>query len=342
MKKLYCLLVMVVVMGLISGCSDSSQGGGDDKKGEKKIPKSMVIVSGNPGGSVYYVCSGQAQILTERLKDRGITVTVETSSSAPIQNMPFVSDDDSASTMSLLTLDGFVAGMEGDKRFGFDPNNPIKNVRFVAAGHTTTLYCITLKSSGIKTIADLKGRKISVPTVGNSAYFQALGIMEEFGVSAENTNMIPMLYSEAGDALKDETIEAIWINGGIPMAAATDLDMTKNIRFLNVGKEVATKLTKKNPYWTMKLLPAGTYKNMTEDTTLMGVYCTISVHENLDDGLVYEITKILNETTEQLTKIHPEGRFWNVEEAQKIIDLNIVPVHPGAQKYYNEIKSKKK
>ncbi len=335
MRK-YLVMLMLVLVTLMVGCSETKKA---EEKTTSKTPKTMVIVSGNSGGAWYYLASGQAQILTEKMG--GISFSNEASSAAPIQNMPFVSDDANASTMSMMTLDGFVAGLKGDERFGFDPKKPIKNVQFIQAGNTTTTYGITLAKTGIKDISELKGKKIAVPTVGNSAYYLVLGILAEYGVTPQNTKMTPMLYNEAGDALKDEQFDAIWINGGIPMAAATDLDLTKQIRFLSPTKEIAEKLRKENPYWAVKTVPKGTYKNAPEDFLALGLYSTLAVRADLSNDVVYKMTKTLNEETDRLSKIHPDGRFWNANTSEEVMKLNIVPVHPGAKKYYDELKAKK-
>lgn len=335
MKKYLAIAMLLLAATLTAGCSETKKA----EDNSPKSPKTIVIVSGNPGGAWYYLGSGQAQILTEKMG--GISFSNESSSSAPIQNMPFVSDDANASTMSFMTLDGFVAGLKGDQRFGFDPKNPIKNVQFIQAGNTTTTYCITLTKTGINDISQLKGKKIAIPTVGNSAYYLALGIMAEYGVTPDNTKMTPMLYNEAGDALKDEQFDAIWINGGIPMAAATDLDLTKQIKFLVPSKEIAEKLRTANPYWAVKSVPKGTYKNAPEEFVALGLYSTLAVRSDLSSDVVYKMTKILNENTDRLGTIHPDGRFWNVKTSEEVMNLNIVPVHPGAKKYYDEIKGKK-
>lgn len=302
----------------------------------KERPSSLVICSGNNGGTYYYIAAGQSKILTDKLKD--ISVTTESTSGSPVENCTFTSED--PAVLGFTTLDGLYAAVRGDKTKGFR-NGPIDNVALLQAGHTLILYCITKNGNGINSIADLKGKKISVPTIGNTAYYQALAILEQYGIKETDLQAVPMLYAEAADALKDDSLDAIIIAGGIPQAAVSDLDTTQDIKFLTIEPARTKSILEAYPYWGLYTIPAGTYKHMTEDTVVMTATITLAVNKELDDDLVYDITKTLNESVDELSVIHQDGKSWNAENTLKVIDLNIVPVHPGAMRYYNEVKNKK-
>lgn len=301
----------------------------------KEKPTSLVISSGNSGGTYYYIAAGQSKILTDKLS--GVSVTTESTSGSPVENLTFASED--PAVLGFTTLDGLYAAVNGDKSKGFR-GGPVDNVALVQAGHTLILYCVTKSNSGINSIADLKGKKISVPTIGNTAYFQAIAILEQYGITDKDLQAVPMLYAEAGDALKDDLLDAIFIAGGIPQAAITDLDTTQDIKFLTIEPEKTESILKAYPYWGLYTIPAGTYKHMDKDTVVMTAIVTIAANTDLDDDLVYDITKTLNENVEELTMIHQDGKSWNAQNTLSVMGLNIVPVHPGAKRYYDEIKSK--
>lgn len=322
MKK-FCIAAIVITVSL----AVVTVGLAEEK------PTSLVISSGNNGGTYYYIAAGQSKILTDKLK--GINVTTESTSGSPVENLTFTSED--PAVLGFTTLDGLYAAVNGDKTKGFR-NGPINNVALLQAGHTLILYCITKANSGINSIADLKGKKISIPTIGNTAYFQAIAILEQYGIKSGDLQAVPMLYAEAGDALKDDSLDAISIAGGIPQAAVTDLDTTQDIRFLTIEPEKTESILKTYPYWGLYTIPVGTYKHMDKDTVVMTATVTIAANTDLEDDLVYDITKILNESVDELTVIHQDGKSWNVENTLKVIDQKIVPVHPGAMRYYNEVK----
>jgi TRAP transporter TAXI family solute receptor len=205
------IVAAVSALALFAGCggsSSESSAAGSVQSG-KEVPKSYVISSGNSGGTYYYIAAGQAKILSEKLKD--YSFTTESTSGSPVENLTFTSEN--ISTLGFTTLDGLYAAVKGDTTKGF--RQAIDNVALIQAGHTLILYCITLSSSGIQTIYDLKGKKISVPTIGNTAYYQAVGILEQYGIALDDVRATPMLYAEAADALKDGSLDAIFIAGGI-------------------------------------------------------------------------------------------------------------------------------
>lgn len=296
----------------------------------KETPKTLVIASGNSGGTYYYIAAGQAKILTDSLE---IPVTTESTSGSPVENSVFVQED--VGTLGLVTLDGLYAGIEGDKSRGF--MEALKDLTMVQAGHSILLYCVTLQDSGIESFSDLKDKRISLPTVGNTAYFQAVEILKAYDVSLNDCRATPMMYSEATDALKDGTLDAIFVAGGIPQAAVTELNTTKDIRLLTIDPEKAETLVKANPFWTIYKIPSGTYSDCQYDVNVFAATVLLLANINLDDDLVYNITKTLNEKVDELTAIHSSGAEYNIEHTKEIINMNIVPLHPGAAKYYNEV-----
>jgi len=344
-KTIIRVLSVVLVVAMIAGCgggATSTAPAAPAASGAapaapaapaKEKPKNLVIASGNSGGTYYYIGAGQAKILTDKLGN-GYSVTTESTSGSPVENGTFVQED--AGTLGIITLDGLYEGLAGSEARGF-MDGPIDNATLIQVGHDLILYCVTLQGNGIESIADLKGKKISLPTVGNTAYFQAVGILEQYGITLNDCTATPMVYSEAADALKDGTLDAVWIAGGIPQAAVTDLDTTKDIKLLTIDENMVSKITDAYPYWGIKTLPGGTYSDQKEDINIMVSTVVMAANKNLDDDLVYNITKILNESVDELAGIHANGADWNADATFAVMEQNIVPVHPGAQRYYDEI-----
>lgn len=351
-KKLVSIVAMLLAVSMLFGCTASkpapaapaapaaeapaaapaAEAPAAAPASTKATPKNLVIASGNSGGTYYYIGAGQAKILTEKMP--GYSFTTESTSGSPVENGTFVQED--PSSLGILTLDGLYAGIQEDKGRGF-VNGPLDKVALLQVGHSLILYCVTLADSGINSIADLKGKKISLPTIGNTAYYQAVGILEQYGITLDDCKATPMVYAEAGDALKDGTLDAIFVAGGIPQAAITDLDTTKDIKFLSIEQEKVASILEAYPYWDVITIPAGSYSDMTEDVNVMISTVLIACSLDLDDDIVYTITKTLNESVDDLKAIHADGASWNLENTRKVMELGIVPVHPGAQRYYDEV-----
>lgn len=328
MKKALIIFLAFVITISMTGCGNEKAGSGSN------APPTIVISSGNSGGTYYYIAAGQSKILTEKIE--GLSVTTESTTGSPVENGTFTSN--SLDTMGIVTLDGLSAGLMGDEDKGF--KKPLENLRMVQAGHKLILYFVTLNNSGVKSIADMKGKKVGLPTVGNTAYFQTVAILKEYGIDIKDISGTPMQYSEQADALKDGTIDVAVVAGGIPVAAVTDLNTTKDIRLLTIDDEKIPSLIEKYPYWTIKPLPGGTYSDVTEDINIMIAQIVLICNSELDEDLVYKITKILNENTSDLAEIHQNGKDWSLETTKPIYESKIVPFHPGAERYYKEVYGK--
>lgn len=333
MKRFIALILVVFMIFTFVGCSSSSgnQGTSSGQAAKPGAPSEMTIVSGGSGGTFYYMATGQAKILSESIP--GLSVTNESTGGSPVENGTFVSKR--VDTLGLTNLDGIVAAAKGDKSRGFD--KPMDNLRLIQMGHIQIVYMIVLESSGVKSVADLKGKKIALPTAGQTTYFQALEILRAYGLTEKDYSGTPMTYQEAADALKDGTVACAMMSGSIPQASVTDLNTTKNIRLLSIEKEIIDKILKDYPGWGSLVIPGNTYSDQKEDVNALTVKTLMFCNADLDEELVYKITKTLNEKADKMKEIHANGAEWGLESTKPIYENPPVPFHPGAVRYYKEV-----
>jgi len=291
----------------------------------------LVIASGNSGGTYYYIGAGMAKLLSQKLP--GVEVTTEATTGSPVENGTFTSQ--SVETLGIFTLDGAYAAEHGDKSKGF--RKPLTNLGMIQAGHDLLLYWIAKKDSGITSLADAKGKRIGLPSVGNTAYFQALALLEAYGLHKGDYKGIPMTYAEQGDALKDGNIDIMCAGGGIPQAAALDVTTTHDCVFLSIDEDKIAALKEKHPYWWVSEIPANVYRGQSKPVQVITAKVCLFANTNMDAGLAYKITKALDESTGELSKIHAEGAKWSSANTKTLFEHQVVPFHPGAAKYYNEL-----
>ncbi len=291
----------------------------------------LVIASGNSGGTYYYIGAGMAKILSEKLKD--VEMTTEATTGSPVENGTFTSR--SVETLGIFTLDGAYAALHGDKSKGF--RKPITNLGMLQAGHKLLLYWMALEKSGIRTFADAKGKRIGLPVIGNTAYFQAVALLDAYGIKQGDYRGIPMTYAEQADALKDGNIDIACTGGGVPQAAAMDISTTHKAVFLSPSKEVEAELAKKYPYWWFSDIPANTYTGQDKPVRVFTSQVCIFANMGMGEDLAYRLTKTLCESTKDLAGIHAEGKMWSAETTRPLFEKPVVPLHPGAVKYYNEL-----
>lgn len=293
--------------------------------------ENLVIVSGNSGGTYYYIGAGMAKILSQKIPETEFTTEATTGS--PVENGTYTSE--STETLGIFTLDGAYTAIQGDSTRGF--KKPITNIGLVQAGHDLILYWMTLEGSGIKSLADLKGKRVGLPVAGNTAYYQAIALLEEYGLKKDDYKGLFMTYAEQADALKDGNLDVICTGGGIPQAAAMDVATTKDAVFLSIDEDKIATLKEKYPYWWVSQIPANVYRRQDKPVNVFTSQVCLFANMETDEELVYKITKALGESTAELKEIHAEGGKWSNETTKRVYDDPVVPFHPGALKYYDEL-----
>lgn len=327
------LIIAMVVIALV-GCQDNptkpTNGnetmGENETKGEKVRPNALVIASGSSAGTYYYMATGQAKILSENIE--GLVVNNEATNGS----INFDLASEHVDTIGMGGLEQLARAIEGVD------HEPLDNIAAIQVGHKYVLYGLTMANSGIETIADLNGKKI-----GRSAFVGTMSPMltmlyEAYGVDVDSLNQIPSTHADNIEALKDGTLDAIFVAGSVPMAGVSDLTSTNDIVFLDIDEEMVASAMEEIGYYELIKLEPNTYPGQTEPVNLLTVDVLLAANLNLDDDLVYEITKTLNENSDEMAAIHVEGSMWNLENSLRVYNSGIVPFHPGAARYYDEVK----
>lgn len=295
-----------------------------------RTSNNFSIISGNSGGTYYYIAAGQSKILEENLD---LNVLTQSSSGSPVENLSLVSNN--PENLGIVTIDGYYSGKVGDKDRGFD--KAIDNIEVLQIGHIAYLYALTMSKSNIESFDQIKGLNVGVPPIGSSTYYMALAILNAYDCNQENTNIIPMSSSEQSDALKDGNIDVAFVAGGLAQSTVMDLDFSNKINFLSIDLNVQKKLDKEYPYWHSAIISKNTYKNLKSDVQCLTVNTMLVCNKNIDKEIAYKITKILNENTKELGKIHVSGLEWSKENTKKFLKSDILVFNTGAKKYYDEI-----
>ena len=187
--------------------------------------------------------------------------------------------------------------------------------------------------SPIKSIADLKGKKVGVgaPGSGTEANFRQL--MDVYGLAKGDVNSQYLSFSESAEAFKDRHIDAFIVTAGIPNAAIMDISTQHEVRIINIPADMASKLTGKYPFLAAVKVPAGTYKNQTQDAATVAVNAVLIVGNDTPADVVYNMTKALFDNQAELASAHAKGKELSLQYAVKGVSI---PFHPGAMKYYKE------
>ena len=209
---------------------------------------------------------------------------------------------------------------------------PLDKLRGISAMYPNFIQIVASKESGIKTLADLKGKALSVGAPKSGTELNARAILAAAGMSYDDLGQVEYLpFAESVDLMKNRQLDATLQSAGLGVASLKDLSTSIPITVVSVPADVAEKLGA--PY-VAENIPANTYDGQTEAVPTVAVINFLVSSSNVSDDLAYQITKLLYENLDELKAAHAATASIDVQNALKGMPI---PVHPGAQKYYDEV-----
>lgn len=211
---------------------------------------------------------------------------------------------------------------------------PMENLRSIAALFPEHIHVVAKADSGIDSIADLKGKRVSLDEPGSGTYVDALLILESFGLTADDITPEALKGGAAAEALRNGKIDAFFVVAGYPTGAVTELASATDIKLVPVSGDGADKLTSEYGFFSSSDIPADTYEGVDATTTVaVGAQWLTSANE--DDELIYNITKAMwnDESRTLFDNGHAKGKVITLESATEGLG---VPLHAGAERFYKE------
>ena len=211
----------------------------------------------------------------------------------------------------------------------------VADLRMIANLYPESIHLVVKKGAGIKSVADLKGKRVALDEPGSGTLVNARAVLAAYGVKESDIKPEYIKPNQAGDKLKDGALDAFFFVGGAPAGAIAELASSgTGIELVPLTGPEAEALRRSNPYLAVDTIPAGTYKDVPAVQTMaMGAQWVTSA--KADAETVYQITKALYSKAAQdaLAAGHAKGKFITKENAVKGVGI---PFHPGAERYYKE------
>jgi len=317
-KRLIALLLAVVTVFALTAC------GGTGTDGETKKATRMTMGTGGTQGTYY----GYGGVLGQYIKNKaGINVTVVSTdgSKANIQGIE-------AGNYQLGTVQSDVMSYAWEGTRAFEEDGKVESFRVVAGLYAEAVQLITMDKN-IKTVADLKGKSVSIGAPGSGVYFNAIDVLGAAGLTEDDIKPQYQSFADSTDALKDGKIDAAFIVAGAPTPAIAELCTTNEAYLVPIDGDIAAKLMKDCPFYTEYVVPANTYKGQAEEVKTITVKATLIVNASASEEDVYNLTKAIFDNIEAITKEHAKGAELSLENAT---DGMTVPFHAGAAKYFKE------
>jgi TRAP transporter TAXI family solute receptor len=213
------------------------------------------------------------------------------------------------------------------------PNVP--GLRLIANLYPESVHVVVRKGAGVKSVADLKGKRVALDEPGSGTLVNARAILAAYGLKESDIKPEYIKPNQAGDKLKDGSLDAFFFTGGAPAGAIAELASAGGgVDILPIEGAAAEALKKSSPFFSDDTIAAETYKGVGQVKTL-AVGAQWVTGDKADANTVYEITKALFSDAAQkaLAAGHAKGKFITKENAVKAAGI---PFHPGAEKFYKE------
>jgi uncharacterized protein len=217
----------------------------------------------------------------------------------------------------------------------FEGKPKVTDLRAIANLYPETIHLVARKGSGIKTVADLKGKRVSLDEPGSGTLVDARIVLAAYGLSEKDVKAEYLKPNQSGDKVKDNAMDAFFFVGGAPAGAIVELASSAGVVLVPISGPEAEKILKQYPFFASDTIPAGTYAGVGETKTI-SVNAQWVTSAKVDADLVYGVTKALwNDNTRKLLDSgHAKGKV--ITKANALQGLG-VPLHPGAEKFYKEI-----
>jgi TRAP transporter TAXI family solute receptor len=286
----------------------------------------LSIATGGTGGVYFPMGGGLAEIINAQVDGYAATAEV---TGASVENMGLIATGDA--DLAIALADTVAQAYSGTGRF---EGQQLPMVRGLASLYANMVQIVTLEGSGISTLADLRGKRVSIGAPGSGTEVNAAAILEANGISYDDIEEQRLNFNETADALANGDIDAGFWSVGAPTSSILNLSTTNSIVILELTEAELTAARDADPTFAITTLAGGTYTGVDSDITVLGIPNVLVVSEEMDDELAYQITRAMFENIADLQAVHPAANETTVEFT---IAATPVPLHPGAIRYYEEI-----
>ena len=301
-----CALALAVG---VAGC-----GGGEKEQ-------FINIATGGTAGTYYPIGGAIAEVLNKN----GMNASAQ-STGASVANINMLKDKQVE--LAIVQNDITYYAVNGEEMF--KEGGKIENLNGIASLYPETCQFVVREDSGIKSINDLKGKRVAVGAAGSGAEANARQILEAYGITYDNVEEQFLSFAEGSYALKDGTVDAAFVTAGYPTASVQDIASQNKIRLLPVGDEQIKKLSEKYPFYTKTTVPAGTYQGFDEEIQTVSVMAILVANEKIDAALGEKLTKALFDNLDKIAAAHSAGK--SISKATALEGMDFIKMNEGATK----------
>lgn len=310
MKKITAIVLAVMMVFALCACGGA---GGDN----------LTFVTGGETGTYYAFGTVLAQQVSDKT-DTSITAVVGNGSKANVEDL-------AAGDAQLAFCQSDVMSYAYSGTNLFAKSGAVKDFSVVAALYMEQVQIVTMNKD-IKSVADLKGKKVSIGASGSGVYFNAMDVLKAYDLTVDDIDAQYLDFGDSAEGLKDGKIDAAFIVAGAPTAAISDLSTSGQVYLVGFDKEHTDKLIAECPYYSTYTIKKDVY-GTPDDVDTVAVAAVVLARNDVSEDAVYNFMTATFDNLEELAKSHGKGAELSLAFASSITD---VPYHPGAVKYFAE------
>ena len=333
MKKFLALLMAAAMLLALVACGNTSTGNtdnagnssntntGDSNTGDTTgSGKELRFSTGGDQGTYYGFGTVLAQYVTSNTGTK-VTAVVSNGSQDNIEQMSL-----NTAQMGFVQSDVMSYAYNGERLF---EGTPVTDFSTVAALYMEQVQIVTCNPD-IKSVADLKGKNVSIGASGSGVYYNALDVLGVYGLTEDDINPTYQDFGNSVDALQDGKIDAAFVVAGAPTTAITSLVTAKETYLVSLDAEHIAALREESPYYSEYTIPADTYEGVGETTTV-AVGAVVIARDDVSEDDVYNFVSAIFDNVSSLS--HDKASELNLDFAASVTN---VPYHPGAARYFTE------
>lgn len=283
----------------------------------------VTIATGGASGPYNIIATSLAE---EYNKAYGVNSKTQTTG-ASVENINLINQD--KVEMAFVMSDVLTDAINGENSFPAK----IDKVQQVAALYPNFVQVVTSQRSGIKTLDDLRGKRVAVGDQNSGVEVNARNLIQGFGMTYNDLRVDYLGYAEAADALKAGRIDAAFLTSGLPNASLMELQQSFDLQMVEIPADRIAEIAKDKPFFVSLNIPQGTYGN-DADVPTAAIQNALVIHKDVSEEDGYKLTKTFFESLPRLESAHQAASAISLEGAQSGL---VAPLHPGAKKYYDEV-----
>ena len=293
--------------------------------GAAQAQQFVNVLTGGTSGIYYPLGVALSQIYGKEIPEAKSSVQ---STKASVENLNLLQAG--RGEIGFTLGDALSDAWKGNEEVGFKA--PLKKLRAIAGIYPNYVQIVASADSGIKTLDDLKGKRVSVGAPRSGTELNARAVFKAAGMTYKDFAKVEYLpFGESVELIKNRQLDATLQSAGLGVASIRDLATSVKIVVVPVTADVIAKIG--DPAYQSAVIPAGTYDGQSGDVPTAAINNFLVTHEGVSDTVAYKMTKALFENLEQMVSAHAAAKRISLEGAVKGLPL---PLHPGAEKFYRE------